>query len=256
MRQHRGRDLSAFGATLALTPLLLAQALYVRRTTPRLPEPDGERRGLTGNGRPLRLLILGDSAAAGVGVAHQDVALCGQLIRHQRPHFALEWRLLATTGDDTAEALSRLAAEPELRCDVVLTSLGVNDVTGLRGLQTFLADQRRLVAQLRERHGARLCLLSGLPPMHAFPALPQPLRWALGRQARRFDAALAQWCATQVDCEHLPFGELPDAHYMASDGFHPGAPIYALWAEHVAGRILERASSLRLEDVASAVPAA
>ena len=244
MTEYPGRDLPALGATLALAPLLLAQALYVRRTTPRLPEPDGERRGVIGSGRSLRLLILGDSAAAGVGVAHQDAALCGQLVRHLSPHCALEWRLLATTGDGTAEALCRLDIEPNLRCDVVLTSLGVNDVTGLRGMQTFLADQRRLVAKLRERHGARLCLLSGLPPMHAFPALPQPLRWALGRQARRFDAALAQWCSTQADCEHLPFGELPDAQYMASDGFHPGAPIYSLWAEHVAGRILDRISSL------------
>jgi hypothetical protein len=33
--------------------------------------------------------------------------------------------------------------------------------------------------------------LSGLPPMHRFPALPQPLRWYIGSRARDFDRALA-----------------------------------------------------------------
>ena len=233
----RTGDLIGYGAMLACAPLLLAQGLIVRGTTPRLPEPDGAREGRIGAGQPLRLLILGDSAAAGVGVTSQDHALSGQLQRGLAPHFDLEWRLFATTGDRTADALRRLEAAPDLRCDVVLTSLGVNDVTALRSTSAFLDGQRRLIARLRAVHGAQLCLVSGLPPVHAFPALPQPLRWALGRHARRFDTALAAWCATQPDCEHLAFGELPEASMMASDGFHPGAPIYAQWAAHVATRI-------------------
>jgi hypothetical protein len=63
--------------TLALGPLLLAQGLYVRRKTPLLPEPPGARSGFAGTGRLLRVLILGDSAAAGVGAASQLSALSG-----------------------------------------------------------------------------------------------------------------------------------------------------------------------------------
>ncbi len=55
--------------TAALAPLLLWQGRHVRRVTPRLPEAAGPRAGTTGHGPPLRLLVLGDSAAAGVGVA-------------------------------------------------------------------------------------------------------------------------------------------------------------------------------------------
>ena len=237
---HKASAFAELGASLALAPLLVAQALYVRAITPRLPEPSGERAGRLGQGRALRLLILGDSAAAGVGVETQETALSGRLQHCLAPHFTLEWRLLATSGDTSLDALRRLEAEPSLRCDVVLTSLGVNDVTRLRSVAAFLDLQRRLVTRLREHGGARLFFLSGLPPMHSFPALPQPLRWALGRHARRLDAALAQWSATQSDCEHLPFGELPSSEMMASDGFHPGAPIYARWAEAVAQRIQAR----------------
>lgn len=234
MPRSTGLDLAL---ALPLLPVLALQARHVRRVTPRLPEPPGEREGRRGAGPPLRLLVLGDSAAAGVGAAHQDEALLGCLVAALADVPALEWRLVARTGDTTADALCTLQSMPDLCCDVAVTSLGVNDVTALRGAGTFLCLQQRLVAHLRERCGARLVLVSGMPPMHAFPALPEPLRGFVGRHARRLDAALAAWIATQADCRHLPFGELPAAQSMASDGFHPGPPIYLQWASNAAAII-------------------
>ncbi|EEX09439.1 hypothetical protein SL1157_1477 [Ruegeria lacuscaerulensis ITI-1157] len=52
---------------LPLLPLLAAQALMVRQRALRLPEPSGPREGRQGRGPRLRLLIVGDSSAAGVG---------------------------------------------------------------------------------------------------------------------------------------------------------------------------------------------
>jgi lysophospholipase L1-like esterase len=77
-------------------------------------------------------------------------------------------------------------------------------------------------------------LLSALPPMHRFPALPQPLRAYLGAQARRFNTALQDFAATQDDCIWVPLEMGTDVSLMASDGFHPGAAAYAAWAEHLA----------------------
>ncbi|NIP82235.1 MAG: SGNH/GDSL hydrolase family protein, partial [Gemmatimonadetes bacterium] len=56
-------------AAPALAPILVAQGLFVRWRTTRLPEPPGDREGVTGAGPPLRLLVAGDSAAAGVGAS-------------------------------------------------------------------------------------------------------------------------------------------------------------------------------------------
>jgi hypothetical protein len=44
------------------------------------------------------LLVVGDSAAAGVGAATQDEALSGQLAVALAPTFRLHWKLLAFTG--------------------------------------------------------------------------------------------------------------------------------------------------------------
>ena len=60
-------------STLALLPVLFVQGTKVRKNTPRLLEASGERQGIVGKGKPLSLLILGDSAAAGVGVENQKM---------------------------------------------------------------------------------------------------------------------------------------------------------------------------------------
>ena len=122
---------------------------------------------------------------------------------------------------------------------MVVTSLGVNDVTGDVGVARFLELQAKLRALLRERFGARLVLVSGVPPMDRFPALPQPLRWYLGARARELDRALARSLPDGEGAAYLPLaGELDRAH-MAADGFHPGPAVYGAWGAAAAGRILE-----------------
>ncbi|MEN0106325.1 MAG: hypothetical protein AAGC84_07845, partial [Pseudomonas sp.] len=76
-------------------------------------------------------------------------------------------------------------------------------------------------------------------PMHAFTALPQPLRWYLGRRARQLNVALAQLVNGRMDCV-LQASELPlHGEALAADGFHPGATSYALWAEGTANTMRE-----------------
>ena len=228
-------------ATVALGPLLLSQGRRVRREVPLLPEPPGARSGIAGEGPPLRLLILGDSAAAGVGAASQDEALAGRLAVALAPAFRVDWRLEATTGDTTADALARLREFPAAPFDAVLTSLGVNDVTGRLPLGAWRRRQLALIDRLRERFGAAHIVLSALPPMHRFPALPQPLRWYVGSRARDFNRVLAGVARERPGCDYLELEHRGmDVTAMASDGFHPGPPLYALWAQEAAALIRRR----------------
>ena len=225
-------------ATLALGPVLLAQGKRVRRDVPVLPDPEGEREGTAGSGPPLRLLILGDSAAAGVGARTQDEALSGQLAVALAPTFQVRWKLLAFTGATTRDILRRLGREPPAAYDVVVTSLGVNDVTGRRSLDTWRRQQLELIDLLRSRLGAAHIVLSALPPMHRFPALPQPLRWYVGARARDFNRVLAGLARERPGCDYLELEHgAMDVSAMASDGFHPGPPLYQLWGREAAARI-------------------
>ena len=197
------------------------------RTTP------GERCGCVGNGPLKRVLIIGDSAAAGVGAEHQQNALAGQLAEQLSQHYQIEWELHAKTGATTRSTLQYLQQMKSREYDLAVTSLGVNDVTAGVGVQRWLKLQRQLRSLLREKFGIQQLLVSGMPPVSLFPALPQPLRWYLGSRANDFDDALRSELEGEQDSLflNLYFG-MPEST-MASDGFHPGPAIYAEWAKRI-----------------------
>ena len=231
-------------ATILLGPVLLWQGKAVRRQVPLLPEPPGERHGRRGGGPLLRLLVVGDSAAAGVGASHQDEALLGRLVQDLEPHVTVEWTLCARTGATTVSTLERLARLEGGPFDVAVVSLGVNDITAGLGLGAWLERQATLRRVLREDHGVSGLVVSGLPPVQRFPALPQPLRWYLGARAREFDRALRRAVADEPDVAFVGLDVTEDPAAMASDGFHPGPPVYREWGRRAA----EAALALRARD--------
>lgn len=216
-----------------LGPLLWVQGKYVQKTTPLLPEPTGDRVGEVGQGPTLRLLVVGDSSAAGVGAEHQDEALLGGLVSGLAATHRVEFRLEAATGSTTAAAVRHLQKLDSLPYDVAVTSLGVNDTTRLVSVEKFLEDQAQLMDLLKNKFGISQVICSGLPPMHLFPALPQPLRWVLGRKAHALNKALQQWVLTQPHCSFLAGDFTLDPELMASDGFHPGPEVYRMWSQAV-----------------------
>ncbi|WP_100637820.1 SGNH/GDSL hydrolase family protein [Marinobacter salexigens] len=237
-------------STLALAPVLIGQGRYVRRVTPRLPEPEGERRGAVGKGPELRLLILGDSAAAGVGVSNQQDALAGQLVRELARDHRVTWNLLAETGRTAADVLEAINSAPDEHYDVVLVSVGVNDVTGRTSTQQWLSALNALSDRLIKGMGATRILFTAIPPMHVFPALPQPLRWYLGMRARQLNELMKNVCKSRASGEgHLEYlcVSFPlEPGFMAADGFHPGLDAYRLWAEHSASAIRKLAQTTAL----------
>jgi lysophospholipase L1-like esterase len=220
--------------TVGLGPILWAQGRYVQRVTPRLAEPSGDREGVAGAGDELRVLIVGDSAAAGVGVVAQDEALSGQLISALAPEFRVSWKLFARTGWSTRTLLKRLDSEPNERFDIVVTSMGVNDVIAQVQPDVWRAQQLQLIELLETKFQADQIILSSVPPMHLFPALPQPLRWYLGQSAKRLNHELQDVAAATANCEFLTLDLPMDIEFMAADGFHPGAAGYSAWATELA----------------------
>jgi lysophospholipase L1-like esterase len=226
---------------LALSPLLVAQALLTRRRLPRLPEPGGERHGDVGAATAplLRLLIAGDSSAAGVGVVTQREALAVQLAEHlaQLCKARVVWRLVAKSGLTTAQTLHLLQREPPPHADVAVVLTGVNDVVDQIPSHHAVSSRQALANWLRNARGAQHVVFAPLPPVHHFPGLPQPLRWVAGSDARRHNKALLHWAGSRNDVSCVDM-EMPlNRGVMASDGFHPGVPVYRYCASAIAHHI-------------------
>jgi lysophospholipase L1-like esterase len=233
-------------AKLLLSPLLVAQALATRARLPRLPEAVGEREGEAGRGPLLRLLMLGDSSAAGVGVAEQRDALAGHLPASlaRQAGVRVRWRLVARSGVNSAQCLALLEQAGTIEADVAVVVLGVNDVVDQVPSRRAVAAREAIANRLRNAHGVAHVVFAPLPPVHRFPGLPQPLRWVAGADARRHDQAVADWAATRSDVSHVPIDLPLNAAVMAHDGFHPGAPVYRVCsvalAEHIAENVWPR----------------
>lgn len=239
-------------AKLALSPLLVAQALLTRRRAPVLPEAAGERHGVVGDGagEALRVLIVGDSSGAGVGVPTQDLALAGYLgrtlaARTTRP---VRWQLVARSGITSAQALPLVQQARPDQADYAVVVLGVNDVIDQVPSHRAVQHRAALADWLRAHAGVRRVVFAPLPPVHEFPLLPQPLRWIMGRDARRHDDALARWAATREDVSHVPIDLRLDADCMASDGFHPGEPVYRACGEALAAHIADHITRTTSEE--------
>jgi lysophospholipase L1-like esterase len=233
-------------STFALLPIIIIQGVKVRKDTPRLIEASGDRDGLAGQGDPLSLLILGDSAAAGVGVETQQDALSGAIISQLKNEYALRWKLHAKTGDTTKQVYQAVQQLEHKKYDIVIISIGVNDVTKLTSAKSWIKQQKQLFTQIQKQFQPKLIIVSGVPPMQHFPALPNPLAWLFGKYAEQMNQTLQQWLAPQsqfrfiqYDIESFQAMDLP----MASDGFHPSKEIYAIWGQQVATLIRQTFNS-------------
>ena len=222
---------------IALAPILLWQGRKVRQRTLRLPEAAGARTGSLGQGLPLRVLLLGDSAAAGVGVSRQEEALAGQLAAQLSSEYQVAWQLLAESGLKCQQLLSKLDDLTVQPYDCVVLSIGVNDVTAGTKDQQWLAQLKQLQERLRRDFNVQHIFISAIPPMQYFTALPAPLSGYLGRRAQRLNRLTAQLAERDDGLYFMPIELGVDPQMLAADGFHPSGEAYRLWAEHVAARI-------------------
>ena len=221
----------------ALLPILIPQGLWTKWKTPRLPEAEGERQGTHGliNAKKhLQLLILGDSAAAGVGVDQQQEALIGQLCEQfPKQDYYIDWQLHATSGHHLGNMIERVKTLPEQKFDLVIISSGVNDVIAQHSVQQWQKNYLTLYQDLENKFASPHIIFSAVPPIQHFKALPRLLAWFLGQQAALFNHNLQTQTPYLKRLHYVPLN-LPIApEYLAKDGFHPSHLSYTIWAQQL-----------------------
>lgn len=222
-----------------LAPVLLVQARRTARKTPRLAPAKGEEHGSTGGPEPqFRVVVIGESTAVGVGASEHAKALPGFLAEAlaERLHRDAAWTVSGESGA-TARRIARKivpALDPPFP-DLVVVTVGINDLIQMRRLTQWADDVTHLIATLHLRYAHAMVVVAGMPPVHLFPAIPQPLRSVLGARARTMDRITSE-VARANGAVHVPMDEdmARDRRLFASDGFHPSPAGYRAWARDLA----------------------
>ena len=263
--------IAAAAKDVLFAPVYLYQGRKIKRDTVRLPEPNGERHGsvqlnharnesAAQNKPELHIMIVGDSAAAGVGSETQQEALVGKLIPilQQQPtineQFAvLNWSLQATTGHTSFDILRRLyiMPAPNKPIDVMILSVGVNDTTSSVAVDKWQQQIKDIIAIAQRKFGVRKLVFLSLPPMAQMPAIPAPLNNFVGAKASILDGILQQICMAHDNVTYMAtdFPRMIAEHsngtpidikvMFASDGFHPSSLMYGYWAQQLSELIVE-----------------
>lgn len=239
----RARRMTPVGiaAAPALTGLCWAVCTWEARKARNGEKPFTEAlpgSGLVGrglHGRPVRITWLGDSLAAGLGchdVIDTPAHLAARLL--ERP---VEVTMLAVPGARAIDVLDKQLPQLHTNVDLVVVSVGANDVAGATPRARYASQ---LDALLRRLSPTPVVLLT-LPDMAMADRLAQPLRGLAGLAARWFDAARANVAArhphvTSVDIASRPPGVNRKAGrvMLCADRFHPGPEGYRVWAERIA----------------------
>jgi len=226
-----------------MLPLSAVQGLRLRRKALRLPGAAGARQGRSGQGDPLHLLAVGDSIIDGVGAARIEDALPVQFARalSEQAGLSVHWQVEGQTGFDIADVIECLEsisipAPP----DIILLSVGVNDVTGISTTGHWRKNLTGLLNSLSARWPGARIIFAGLPPMSMFPLPPQPLRFTLGLRAATLDRIAAEIIAGYPRAVHVPTQINPSDHSFCEDGFHPSPESCNLWARELASMEMRR----------------
>jgi len=228
--------------SLACLPLVWAQGKTTRRRVPRLQPPKPPHYGLVpGVGQQIRVLAIGESPVAGIGLSRYDETVTAATARALarstgRP---IAWRGYGLSGATARAALDRLlpSVAPEL-ADLLIVAFGVNDATAYRSPGRFADDLAAIVAAARSRVGDAAVVIAAVPPLVSFPALPWPLCTILGWRSAALQAAAEELTGRISRLVVQRFSTPLTPELFASDGFHPNLRAHELWGEDVAALAL------------------
>ncbi|MFE3328220.1 SGNH/GDSL hydrolase family protein [Streptomyces sp. NPDC059176] len=228
--------LGAAAVTVLLAEVQLAKRSVGGGTAPFPPGADGLYGTAYGLSDPLRLVLLGDSTAAGQGVRRAGqtpgaLLASGLAAVAERP---VELQNVAVPGarsDDLERQVTLTLRDPARLPDVCVIMIGANDVT--RRMPPTESVRYLSAAVRRLRTAGAEVVVGTCPDLGTIEPVYQPLRW-LARRVSRQLAAAQTIVVVEQGGRTVSLGDLLGPEFAANprelfgpDNYHPSAEGYA-----------------------------
>lgn len=238
----------------ALAATAVGQAVYLRWSYVPPVDPPGKAEGSAGRslqGRPLRVLFVGDSVCVGVGgsIAGSLQTGFGERLARLR-NAPVVWRTVAASGADTAALRALVQKEvPEGESyDLAVLLCGVNDGKKIfegKWPDVFRRDLAMLCSEIRRKVPEGIISVPRIPGYESAPQLQAwPMKYFIHLLFNPYDAQKQVVASSQdgVESPTPPQSELPlptDLHLWASDGMHPSEEGYRIVGAWIAETFAE-----------------
>jgi lysophospholipase L1-like esterase len=185
-------------------------------------------------GRRLVYAVLGDSTGAGQGATYESgiATMTARELAKTRTVLMTNFSISGAKTEDVL--LEQLPAAERIRPDLVLISVGANDVTHLTRICAVRESLTQIIHRLRAANASVRIVLTGSPDMGAPPRVPWALRPIAAWRTRRLN-----WMFESVARAHgaifAPIAVVTgplfrrDHTLFANDRFHPNERGYATW---------------------------
>jgi lysophospholipase L1-like esterase len=240
---------------LPFLPVLIYLGKKVRESVPELPEASENLIGkIVGSNAEIRLLTIGESTIAGVGVTDHTDGITGQIAKtiHDLSGKTVHWQVLARNGYTAERVHQKLVPIiPTDKLDIIAIGLGGNDTFKFNSPLTFRKHLKVVVANIRKRQPDAKILIVNMPPIGEFPAFPWIFQRILGSLVGLHGAVIRDFPRLYnnvyyidqaihfEDWIHYAEGKELTVQDFFSDGVHPSAMTYAIWGNKVGSFAVE-----------------
>lgn len=237
---------------LPLLPIMYFQARAIKARFPILPEAKGDEGSAPANEKKrLRILTIGESSIAGVGVATHEEGFTGTLAKELSKFLKMtvDWKVYAKRGftaRKVEETIVPQITENEQDIDLLVVGIGGNDTFQLNRPKRWKKDIQRLIHSLQKKFKGVPIVFIDLPPVRELPAFTKIIKLILGNLREMLADELDRLVLHYKNTYYYPHSitmkdwteryQVPNSCVSTffSDGIHPSKLAYQVWAMDVA----------------------
>lgn len=243
------------GLAIPQLPFMYLDGKRILGSVPKLPAASGPR-GVAnlGVGPVFRLLCIGESTMAGVGVATHAEGFAGTLATSlsQRLMREVNWEVHAKNGATARRLLQSVLPQIEAEtADLIVISTAGNDAFKLTTPWSFRRDLEEMVDCLQQRYPGTPLAFTNTPPIREFPAFTPLIKRTIGRLVEFHGEQLQRLAEDRAGVffnhEKITLAGWSKKHQVEgrpddffSDGVHPSGLTYRVWARDFAAFLADK----------------
>ena len=240
-----------------LLPIMYFQGKKIRQNVPKLPEarnPSGYIK--TNSEKTLKVLAIGESTVAGVGVDFHENGFIGSLAKEisKQTNNSVLWHVYAKSGFTAKMVRKKLIPKIEdTNADIIVIGLGGNDAFKLNSPDIWIHNINLLMKSLKRKFPATPIYFTNMPPIKEFPAFTNIIKFVIGSLVEILGNRLKKRVKNKKNVFYNDeiitlkswqekYNLEGDASIFFSDGVHPSKLTYQVWGKDMATFIMNTKS--------------